>query len=553
MLAEQRFDVFLSYNSKDETWAKRLKTALVSRTFKVWLACDEILPGEQFPAAIERGMKACNAIALIVSPESLASGWVQEEYNTALVLIHKSPMPVPLIPVLLRTAELPPFLSTREFADFRDESAFDAALDRLAAGLTAGLGAEPRKVRRVTFISSEYPPRIFGGLGIHVQKLTTALASHLDLDVMLPDPGDSTYQSLADKVHTVTVPVTAAYDDPASWVRFAEYAAAKLANLEEKARPDVIHCHDWVTVMAGIKCKWLLNIPLVFHVHLPNRSPLCASIENLGLVCADMVTVNSEAMFVELNDRRLPIRQLQIVKNGVDTDVFRPAAGWPSDGGYILFTGRLVEQKGVEYLLRAFNYVLLKFPDVRLKIVGDGEFKEWLERLAENLMLSSYVEFIPWIQHEDLAQVYQEARIVVVPSVFEPFGMVALEAMACKRPVVASRTGGLKEIVQHPKTGFLAEPKDHLDLAQWVMTLLSDSELRRRMGEAGHARVTGEGYTWPAIAEQFMELYRQLIEAPPDRKEPSEGYVYLQQILSLAPKSEYYDWSRFMGRLFSKD
>ena len=188
-----------------------------------------------------------------------------------------------------------------------------------------------------------------------------------------------------------------------------------------------------------------------------------------------------------------------------------------------------------------------------LEIVGDGEFKEWLERLADNLMLSSHVEFIPWIQHEDLAQVYQDARVMAVPSVFEPFGMVALEAMACKRPVVASRTGGLKELVQHAKAGFLAEPKDHLDLAQWIMTLLSDSELRRRMGEAGHARVSGEGYTWPAIAEQFLALYQQLLEAPPNRKEPSEGYVYLQQILSLALKSEYYDWSRFMGRLFSKD
>ena len=548
MPGEKQFDLFLSYNSNDELWVRRLKTALAARGFKVWLAPDEIVAGEQFPSAIERGMAECQAIALVFSPESVASGWVKEEYNTALVLINRSTTRIPLIPLLLRTAELPLFVSSRQYVDFRVETAFDTALEKLVAALP--VQAAPEVLPRVCVISSEYPPLIYGGLGIHVEKLTAALAGHMNVDVLLPEP--DRYHNLVPRVRPIAVRTTATYDVPGSWIRFAKYAAEKVAAMPQQQIPDVIHCHDWVTVLAGIKCRWLLNIPMIFHVHLPNRSPLCASIENLGLVCADMVTVNSDFMFVEISDRGLPIQALHVVRNGVDMDVFHPAANWPADGGYILFVGRLVEQKGVEYLLRAFCYIRQKFPDLRLKIVGIGEFKEWLERLADNLMLSSHVDFIKWTGHKDLAKLYQEARVVVVPSIFEPFGMVALEAMACKRPVVASRTGGLKEIVRHGKSGFLAEPKDHLDLAQWIMTLLSDPDLQCRMGAAGYSRLTEEGYTWPAIAGEFEHLYGQVRRKAARREEPKEAAEFVRQITVHASNRNDWEGRWFMDSLFAR-
>jgi glycosyltransferase involved in cell wall biosynthesis len=265
-----------------------------------------------------------------------------------------------------------------------------------------------------------------------------------------------------------------------------------------------------------------------------------------------MVTVNSEFMSVELTDRRLPIRKLRVVKNGVDLEIFRPASDWPADGGYILFVGRLVEQKGIEYLLRAFSYVRQKFPDVRLMIVGDGEFKEWLERLASNLTILRNVDFVPWVQHEDLARLYQRARIVVIPSIFEPFGMVALEAMACKRPVVASNIGGLREIVRHGKTGFLVNPKDHLDLALWMMTLLSDNGLQSRMGAAGYQRVSEEGYTWASIADQFGDLYQEVREGFESREEPKEAQLYISQIVDQASALDKYDWIWLTRGLYDK-
>lgn len=552
MPQNQAFDVFLSYNKNDEAWTKRLKTALVSRALRVWLACDEIGPGELFPSAIEQGMLNSGSVALIVSPESLASKWVEQEYNTALTLSNKRGRDLPIIPLILKTAELPPFLESRQFVDFREDLGFDVGADTLAAAIRAGVKSDAKHIPRATFISSEYPPCVFGGLGIHVQKLTTALARFMEIDVLLPNPmpEGTLYEQPSGNVRPAVVPVTATYEDPSSWCRFALNAIPRLLNMPKDRAPAIIHCHDWVTVLAGIKCRWALKVPLIFHVHLPNRDPLCASIENLALISADMVTVNSEFMSVELTDRGLPIRKLRVVKNGVDSEVFRPSPDWPADDGYILFVGRLVEQKGVEYLLRAFSYVHQKFPEVRLKIIGHGEFAEWLERLSANLTLSSHVEFLKWVPHEQLASLYQRARLVVVPSVFEPFGMVALEAMACKRPVVASRIGGLKEIVQHGKTGFLVHPKDHLDLAQWMMTLLADADLRKTMGEASYAAVLAGGYTWPAIAQQFYDLYREAREGFATRDMPPDARKYMYEIVGQTPESQQWNWKQLLADLF---
>ncbi|MBV8818767.1 MAG: glycosyltransferase [Acidobacteriaceae bacterium] len=555
MPQSQAFDVFLSYNKTDEGWTKKLKSALVSRNLRVWLACDEIGAGELFPSAIEEGMLNSGAVVLIVSPESLASKWVEQEYNSALTLSNKRGHELPIIPVILRTAELPPFLESRMFVDFRDEAGFEVGVNALAASIRAGVRGAGKRIERVTFISSEYPPCVFGGLGIHVQKLTAALAGLMEVEVLLPNPmpEGTLYEQPPANVRPAVVPVTAQYtDDPSSWCRFALNAIPRLLHTAESQWPAIVHCHDWVTVLAGIKCRWHANVPLVFHVHLPNRDPLCASIENLALISADMVTVNSEFMSVELTDRGLPIRKLRVVKNGVDTDIFRPSPDWPADDGYILFVGRLVEQKGVEYLLRAFSYVHQKFPDVRLKILGHGEFEAWLERLAANLMLSSHVEFLKWVPHEQTASLYQRARLVVVPSVFEPFGMVALEAMACKRPVVASRIGGLREIVQHGKTGFLVHPKDHLDLAQWMMTLLSDAELRQKMGEASHAAISAGGYTWPAIAQSFYDLYVEARDGFERRNMPTDARRYMGQIVGQTSESNRWNWRQLLENLYTE-
>jgi glycosyltransferase involved in cell wall biosynthesis len=135
-------------------------------------------------------------------------------------------------------------------------------------------------------------------------------------------------------------------------------------------------------------------------------------------------------------------------------------------------------------------------------------------------------------------RLYQKAQVVTVPSIYEPFGMTALEALACQRPVVATRVGGLKEIITPNINGFLAEPQDELTLAQCLMALLANSDLRHRLGEDGHRYVSIRGFLWPQIAQQFIGFYKVLQEKPLDKSLPDMAEEYKNQIVKVAQEMD---------------
>jgi len=547
-------DLFICHAREDnEAIVNPLCRALDNYKVTYWLGELDILPADNITDKINEGLNESRYFLAVMSPAFLKKPYPQGELHSALnrQMTRGESRIIPLLAgsdkEVREMIHAFPLLSNVAYISWSgDPQAVTKALLPL-------LRPDAEIVDRICFISSEYPPRVSGGLGVHVQHLTKALAEHLNVDVILPSSEAVDYLSQDPRVHPYGLQhAPASYDDPISWLRFADSAAQKIIRLARSYPFDILHCHDWVTVLAGLKCRWTLEIPLVFHLHLPNRSPLCASVENLGLIFADLVTVNSDAMLKELRDRSLPIRQTEVIRNGVDSELFKPAEDWPLDDGYILFVGRLVEQKGLEYLLRAMYYVREKFPEVPLKIVGEGPYREWLERLSSNLMLSPQVEFVGWKVGEDLAILYQRARVVVVPSIYEPFGMTALEALACQRPVLASRVGGLSEIVTHRVTGFLAESRDDLDLAQWLMTLLSNADLRHNMGRAGRDAVLKGGYTWPEIGKQFLHLYEQLKSKPIDKSVPKKAQDFRDQIISVASREELVlaDENNLLDKLF---
>jgi glycogen(starch) synthase len=264
-----------------------------------------------------------------------------------------------------------------------------------------------------------------------------------------------------------------------------------------------------MTIFAGVKSRGFLKKPLVFNVHLPQLPGPSFHLENLGLVAADLVIVNSEAMREQLIAREVPIRQIEVVPNGVDAATFSPAPDWPVDDGYILFVGRLVEQKGIDTLLKAFGVVLHQCADARLVIAGDGELELYLKRLIRNLGFPHRVSFVNWQTGPALVKLYQRAQVVVVPSYFEPFGMVALEAMACGRPVIASSVGGLKEIIEDDVQGYLVPTGDYLQLAQRLAHLILNPARRQEMGKA--ARIHASRFTWDAIGAKIVNLYEDLL------------------------------------------
>lgn len=362
---------------------------------------------------------------------------------------------------------------------------------------------------KVCLISSEFKPHIVGGLGIHVTNLCEALGKRIDVELILPYQSAG-YQVPLQGVTVNTTIETPVYQKACTWLKYARQAR----EITDQLMPELIHCHDWSTVLAGIIYRWKYKKPLLLHIHLPNYYPLSSDIENLGLISADLVTVNSKAVLQEILDRGLPISQIKVVPNGVNTQVFHPAEDWTAEEPYILFSGRLDKQKGVEYLIRAFFYIKEKFPDISLRIAGDGGYQSYLKRLATNLLISDKVQFLGFKNENELAVLYQKAMVVVVPSVYEPFGMVALEAMACARPVVASRQGGLKELINDRDTGYLAEPENYLDFAQYIMSLLANKGLRQQIGRNAFKYATAEKFRWSSIAGQYCGYYEELLKTP---------------------------------------
>ena len=511
------YDLFVSYAAADKQWVdSNLIEALKGAGIR-YESEATFTPGAPRITELERAVRNSRHTLLVLSPAYLAG-----DYNSFAQVLAQSygaqTSSWRVIPLLLKDVKLlPPALQMLVRLDARTSDAWQEAADWLREHLGRRL--------RVCFVSSEYPPRMVGGLGAHVEQLTTALGQHIDVQIVLPSVGsdmDEYQRPPCPRIQLKNLTnCDPSYNDLLSWFQFATDASNEITNLiREGGSFDAIHCHDWVTILAGIKCRLVHDIPLVFHVHLPNRTPLCASVENLGLAYADLVTVSSDDTRRELLRRSQslgldPEPTIRIVKNGVDLDIFQLGKGLPADDDYILFVGRIVQQKGLQYLLRAFYYVLQKFPDIRLKIVGRGDLQPQLERLCRNLLIPEQkVEFVdpsPWLTRPELAKLYQGARVVVVPSIYEPFGMTALEALACQRPVVASRVGGLQDIIRHKETGFLAEPQNELDLAQWIMALLWDPALCDRLGSAGRAALeAAPDATWSQIAQQVIGLYRGL-------------------------------------------
>ena len=357
---------------------------------------------------------------------------------------------------------------------------------------------------RVALFSSEYPPHTFGGLGTHVGEITATLAGRVAFEVFVPAEDDYVHRHPAIRFHGV--PMSAARNNLELWLQYC--SAAIRAAEQVSLRADLIHCHDWMTVLAGIKLREKLGKPLVYNVHLPQAQESYQILETLGLVCADLVLVNSLAVEREIRARSLPVQRIEIVPNGVDGETFSPGCDWPADDGYVLFIGRLVPQKGAALLLHAFSVVIHRYPESRLVIAGDGELELFLKRVTRYLGISHRVSFVSWQTGRELVEVYRRAQFAVIPSYYEPFGLVALEAMACGRPVIASRTGGLKEIIIDGVNGYLVPIGDHLQLAQRMVKLIGDAEHRRSMGEAARGRAAE--FSWNKASAQTLNLYASL-------------------------------------------
>ena len=378
---------------------------------------------------------------------------------------------------------------------------------------------------RILVMSWEFPPRILGGLGRHVTALTTALASagHDVVVVTAPHPGAPDHERLAG-VEVVRVPtVVPTYDlddELAAWVLdFNLRAAAAALGLCADRDFDVVHAHDWLVAPATVAVADVTGLPVVTTVHatehgrhqghLPgDRNHWIHQVEwwlaarsTRVITCSAFMRDQVQQLFDLDPDR------LEVVPNGVDAARFVVASPVAAaarrdlarpDEVLVAYAGRLEWEKGVQDLLAAVPLVTATRGPVTLAIAGDGSQRASLEALAAHLGIADRVRFLGFMPPDRVATLYAAADVVAAPSLYEPFGMVAIEALAAGTPVVVGDTGGLAELVA-AGMGTGVPPGDPEALASAISTLADDPGAARAMVARGRTALAD--HDWPTIAD----------------------------------------------------
>jgi glycogen synthase len=392
--------------------------------------------------------------------------------------------------------------------------------------VNAPTGADGAAVK-VCFLTREYPPDVYGGAGVHVKNLTRELAQVLDVEVRCFGDQDVSEGRLRVRGYR-------------PWARMGEGAdkrfnptlgtfSTDLSIVRDPIDADVVHAHTWYAAMAGFMAKALYDVPLVATVHsleplrpwkeeqLGRSYRLTAWIERVALEAADrVVAVSDQSRGEILAHFNIPPERVVVIHNGIDprTWKYSPArdtrARYGIEDDYILFVGRASRQKGLTHLLEAMKHV---DPGVRLVCCTSAADTPEVEReIAAKVKETPRCLWINTLLREDqYIELYSNCTVFACPSVYEPFGIINLEAMACERPVVASAVGGIPEVVVPGETGFLVPPADPRALADALNRVLRDRTLARRLGLAGRRRVEVH-FSWTSIAARTRRMYEELLE-----------------------------------------
>jgi glycogen synthase len=302
-----------------------------------------------------------------------------------------------------------------------------------------------------------------------------------------------------------------------------------LSMVRDPIDSDVIHAHTWYACFPGYLGKLLYDVPLICTTHsleplrpwkeeqLGRSYFLSTWVEKLALENADrVVAVSKGAREDVLKIFDVKPEKVCVIHNGIDLNLYRPVASdatvrlYNIDYDYVFFVGRTTRQKGMTYLIDAMKYV---DPDVRCVCCTSApDTKEIEEEIAAKVAAEPRVLWINvLLKEEQYVELYSHARVFACPSIYEPFGIINLEAMACKIPVVASRVGGILETIVDGETGFLVEPQDPRALADGINRLWRNRQLAREFGENGRRRVE-QYFSWTSIAAKVADLYAEVAE-----------------------------------------
>jgi len=399
---------------------------------------------------------------------------------------------------------------------------------------------------KIALFTNEFPPNIYGGAGVHIDFLSQELAKLGDVEVRCFGNQDEHLASM--NVLGIQSSLTKMEDDKNPHIKMFHNLSKNVEMSQHTLDADVIHCHTWYTHLAGIFSRELLQSPLILTTHslethrpwkveqLGNGYFLSRWIENHAYNTADGVIAVSEQMKTDVVEAYgINPEKVTVIHNGIDPEFYKPTFdndlleehGINPNIPFVLFVGRITRQKGISQLISAAKYfnkncqivLCAGAPDTPEIAKETEELIADLKAQRDGIILIS--EMLP---REKVKVLYSHARVFACPSLYEPFGIINLEALSCETPVVGSAVGGIPEIIQEGKTGYLIDlksisrtdfnPKNpeafQQHFAAKVNILLDDENLANQMGRAGRQSVL-EKFSWESIAKTTYNYYETVI------------------------------------------
>lgn len=399
---------------------------------------------------------------------------------------------------------------------------------------------------KVLFYTREFPPYVYGGAGVHVEYLADELTKLMAVDVRCFGDQDQQNGNLTVKGYPYENPV---FNKSNSQLKAVFQTLSTCVHMNsENTDANIVHCHTWYAQFAGIVAKLCYGIPLVITTHsleplrpwkreqLGRGYDASSWVEKTAIEMADaVIAVSKETKDDVLKYFNVDESKIKVIYNGINLQQYNITSdtstleqyGIDKTKPYVLFVGRITRQKGIIHLVNAIKYI---DPNTQVVLCAgapdtDDIAKEMEDSVAE---VKKTRENVIWIdkmlEKKEVIQLYSHADVFCCPSIYEPFGIINIEAMACETAVVASAVGGIKEVVVNGETGILIpleqqkvapfEPVDpdnfSRDLANGINKVIEDKDLKESMAKKGRKRVE-DYFDWVAIAKQVEDLYKSLI------------------------------------------
>ena len=388
-------------------------------------------------------------------------------------------------------------------------------------------------MNRVLILSWEYPPTIEGGLARHVRKLSEGLVENgrTEVHVLTRGGEESPEEEVVAGVHVHRVLEPKRPTDLGEFVAWIEHMNSDMlaagVELGDRYEFDLVHGHDWLVANACDHLARRFRAPLVTTIHATEHGrhqgwvdkhpqSYIHGVERWIAHRSDRVIACSVYMREQIADIfGVEEEKIEVIPNGIDPDDLQPedaeglrrlrAEFADPDQSLVLLVGRLVYEKGFQDALEAMPKVIERLPSTRFVVAGSGTHEQELRRQARELGLTEYGTFLGWIGDDVLHSLYRIADICVVPSIYEPFGLVALEAMASGCPCIVADTGGLREVVPHDEVGLRFSARDPESLAEVAIRVLGDENLGERLVAEALEHV--RDFDWADVAERTATLY----------------------------------------------